>query len=236
MRRGAQCTRHLGDLPAATDEHRAALVAGGPHHLVGDAVVGGPGGRHVDDREQQRAPEQVVAGEVLAADDGEDQRHDGYLEQRADDPREPRPLGTLGVQARAGEQQRREQIGEGQELPRAVGRVVQVHRPVDRFLEQQRGEDRERDRGEVEGQQRDHPQSAPDRGRAREERQRRGTLAADVALADLERHRRGGRRVGATDHPHRPTLLGDPVRLTAEPGRATQRRRGGTPRTPWRRS
>ena len=37
----------------------------------------------------ERALEEVVAGEVFAADDGEEQRDDGDLEQRADDPREP---------------------------------------------------------------------------------------------------------------------------------------------------
>ena len=63
---------------------------------------------------------------MFAVDDGEQQRDDRDLEQRADDPREPGARRALGVQARAREQQRGQQVGERQEVFGPVQRVRRV--------------------------------------------------------------------------------------------------------------
>jgi len=71
---------------------------------------------------------------VFAADDGEDQGDERDLEERSDDPRQPGAQGAFGVQARAREQQRGEQVGERQELLGAVDRVGDVDLAFDRFV------------------------------------------------------------------------------------------------------
>ena len=71
------------DVLARADQHRAAPVAGGAQQQAGDASwCSQRSADDVDDREEQRAVEDVVAGEVLAAGQREDQRDDRHLEQR----------------------------------------------------------------------------------------------------------------------------------------------------------
>ncbi len=196
-----RCVWHVGervrdvdDVLAAADQHGASLVAGGSQQQSGDALVDRAKRSDVEDRERERAPEQVVAREVFAADDGEDQRHERHLEQRADDAREPRTQRALRVQPGAREQQRRQQVGEGQEVFGAFARVHRLHASVDRFLEHQRREDRERHAGEVERQQRGDARHAPEGRGAQQERDHRRALAADVAIGALDPLRAERRR------------------------------------------
>ncbi len=149
----------VDDVGAAADQHRASLVAGGAQQHRGHPLEGGARRGDVEDRKRKRAPEQVVAGEVFAADDGEDQRHERDLEQRADDPREPWAQRALRVQARAREQQRGQQVGERQEVFGGFARVHRLHTAVHGFLEHKCGEDRERHPREVEREQRSPPAS-----------------------------------------------------------------------------
>ena len=81
----------------------------------GDAVVDAAEGADVENGEGERAVEEVVAREVFAVDEREDQRDDGDLEERAHDARQPGPQRALGVEARVREEQRGEQVAEGQE-------------------------------------------------------------------------------------------------------------------------
>ncbi len=184
----------VADLAAAADDQRAALVAGGVQEHRGDPLVRGSRGGDVEDREGERAPEQVVAGEVFAADDGEDDRDERDLEQRSDDPREPGAQRALGVQSGAREQQRGQQVGERQEVFGRFACAYEVHVAVHGFLEHERGEDRERDAGEVDQQQRRDPGEPTERRHTQQERQRGWALAADVALGMRESRREHGRR------------------------------------------
>ena len=107
--RGLQRVGDGLDLLAGADEDRAALVAGGAEQRARALLVGKARGRHVGDREEERAVEDVVAGELLTVDDGEDERHQRRLKQRGDDARQAGALRALRVQARAREQQRGDQ-------------------------------------------------------------------------------------------------------------------------------
>ena len=205
VRHVGERVRDIDDVLAAADQHGTSLVAGGSQQQPRNALIDRAKRRDVEDRERERAPEQVIAGEVFAADDGEDQRHERDLEQRADDAREPRPQRALRVQPGAREQQRRQQVGERQEVFGAFARVHRLHASVDGFLEHERREDRERHAGEVERQQRDDPRHAPDGRGAQQERDHRRALAADVAIGALDALgcARGRRRRGACAAPSR---------------------------------
>ena len=122
-----------------------------------------------------------------------------------------------GVQAGAREQQRRQQVGERQEVFGRFARVHGLHAPVDRFLEHERGEDRQRDAGEVEREQRDHARDAPDvdlrsrndsaggrlRRMSRSERSVRRVVTDSVGRADVRAPGSGRRgwRSGGVDVP-----------------------------------
>ena len=137
---------------------------------------------HVQKRKRERAVEEVVAREVFAADDGEHERHEGHLEERAHDPRQAGTLGPVGVQARAGEQQHRQQIGEGQDAFGFVQRLTDIHAAQHGGLQDQRGEDGQGHAHEVQRQQRDHPREPAGCGHAQQKRQRRRALAAHVVI------------------------------------------------------
>ena len=98
VRRIPERVGDVADVPAAAHEHRAALVAGRSQQDRRDPLIRRARRGDVEDGERQRAPEEVVAGEVFAADDRVDERHERDLEQRPDDPREPGAQGALGVQ------------------------------------------------------------------------------------------------------------------------------------------
>ena len=98
---------------------------------------------------------------MFAIDDREQKRDERHLKEAADDPREPRTLRALGIQARASEQQRREQVGEGEDPFGFVQRRGDLHVVAHGGLQEQRREDRERDPGEIEREQRDDPGSTP---------------------------------------------------------------------------
>ena len=208
----AERVRHVDDLLARADEHRAAPVAGGTQDDGREALVEGARGSDVQARERQRAPEDVVAGEVFAVDQREDHGYEGHLEQRPHDPREPRAQGTLRIQPRAREQQRCQQVGERQEVLGGVVRVRGPHGAVRGFLEHERGEDRQRHAREVDRQQRRDPRDPAQRRHAQQERKRRRALAANVVLGELGashrprqswprgwRRRRRGRRVAGSN-------------------------------------
>ena len=79
----------VGDVPdvlARADEHRAAAVAGGAQQRPRQPLVEPAQRGHVQKRKSQRPPEDVEAREVFPAHDGEQQRDERDLEQRADDP------------------------------------------------------------------------------------------------------------------------------------------------------
>ena len=65
--------------------------------------------RDVDQREQQRPVEDVVARELLALDDREEHHHERRLEQRRDHAREAGAHRAVGVEVRAREQQQRDE-------------------------------------------------------------------------------------------------------------------------------
>ena len=173
--------RDVLDVVAGADQQRAPAVARGAQQHAGDLLVGPADRADVDDREEQRAVEDVVARVLLAVDDGEDQRHHGHLEQRGDDLRQARALGALGVEAGAGEQQRGHQVGErDQALGLLEGEPPGEDVVADERLEHQRREDRREHAREVERQQRDDPQDVAQRLGAQQEREQRRPLAADV--------------------------------------------------------
>jgi hypothetical protein len=73
------------DVLARADEHRAALIAGGAQDGACGALVDIAQRGHVQERERERAVEEVVAGEAFPAHDREYQCHESDLEQRTDD-------------------------------------------------------------------------------------------------------------------------------------------------------
>ncbi len=79
----------LDVLPGA-HEHRPPLVARRLEHGPGDLLVGPARGRDVEDGEEQRPVEDVVARERLAVDEREDEGDHRRLEERADDAGEAR--------------------------------------------------------------------------------------------------------------------------------------------------
>jgi hypothetical protein len=117
---------------------------------------------------------------MFAVDDREHERHDCDLEQRAYDPREPRTQRAFGVQTRTGEQQRREQVREGDEVFALVQRIARRDGAVHRFLEDQGREDRQRERREIQHGQQHEPTDAPQRGGPQQAHQHRLATAADV--------------------------------------------------------
>ncbi len=199
----AERMRDLVDVLAAADEQRAARVAGLPQQPAGHLGVDPAEARDVDDPEAERGVEDVVAAELLAAEDGVDQRHDRDLEERGDDPCEAGAARAVGIEVRAREQQDRQQVGEGEEvarLPRGEvdgGREVVV--ALDQRLQQQRGEEREPDAGEVERQQRGDPHQLAQRHEPQQERQGRRALAAHVSVGQRRDCCRGPLRLLLVD-------------------------------------
>ena len=111
---GAQRVGHRVDLGARAHQQRPALVAGGAQQQPGHAVIGPAEERHVEDREDQRPVEDVVAGEALAVavDQREDERDERDLEQAGDDAAQPRAFGPVRVEVRAREEQGGDEVGE----------------------------------------------------------------------------------------------------------------------------
>ena len=137
----AERVSDVANVLAGPYEHRAAAVAGGAQQRAGRPLVGRAQHRHVQQGEGQGAVEEVVAGEVFAVDDREQQRHEGDLEEGSDDARQAGPLSALGVQARAREQQRGEQVCEREDAFGFVQRGAQLHVVAHRRLQQQCGQD-----------------------------------------------------------------------------------------------
>ncbi len=182
--------RDVLDVLARADEHGAAAVAGQSQQDAGDLLVAPPQRADEADPERQRAVEDVVARVLLAVDEREDERDDGDLEERGDDPRQAGPLGARGVQPGAGEQQHREQIGEGD----GVARLVHRRRPrplavAQHGLDHERDVDRREHADEVEHEQREHAQARAQRLHPQQEREGRRALAAhvDPRQVDLDR-------------------------------------------------
>ena len=178
----AQRVRHVLDVLAGAHEHRPALVARRAQQPPGRALVGEAERRHVGDGEEQRAVEDVVAGEVPAADDPVERHHHRDLEERGDDARQPRAHGAVAVEPGLGEQQRRDEEGERHVVLGLVEATDGSQRVARGRLEPQGGDDGQEDRGEVERQQRHGARDAAQRVHAQQERERRRALAAHVAL------------------------------------------------------
>jgi hypothetical protein len=105
-------------------------------------------------------------------------------------------LAAVGVQARAREQQRGDEVGEGQDALALGQDLVGVEVAEHRRLQRQGGEDSQEHARQVEGQQRDDSSHPARRLHSQQQRQRRGTLAPHIALGGLEpddHGRHGGR-------------------------------------------
>src|SRR3954467_3011825 len=89
------------DVAPGADGAGAPAVAGRPQQRAGDPLVAEPEQAHVHAAEEQRAVEDVEALELLAVDEGEDQRHQRDLEQRGHDAAEAGPHRPVGVELRA---------------------------------------------------------------------------------------------------------------------------------------
>ncbi len=172
-----QGVRDALDVVARPDQHRAAAVAGLAQQEPGGAVVEVPEGADVEDPEAQRAVEDVVARVLLAVrrDQRVDERDERRLEEAGDDLRQAGARGPVGIQPLLREQQDHDQEGERDVLVRRRPHDLRVPDAVEHdLLEQQAGEDRQRDRDEVERQEAEDAQRAPQGLHAQQERQRRG--------------------------------------------------------------
>ena len=191
-----QRVRHVLDVLAGAHQHRAALVARRAQQEPRRALVGEAERRHVGDGEEERPVEDVVARELLAADDRVERDHDRHLEERGDDARQARAHRAVAVEPRLGEQQRRDEERE----PHVVLGLVEHDRRVERVargrLEPEGGGDGQEERDEVERQQRHGARDPAQRVHAQQERERRRALAAHVALGQRRRRRGRQRRRG----------------------------------------
>ena len=77
----------IADVLARPHEHCTPAVARGAQQRAGEPLVARPQHGDVEQREGERAVEEVVAGEVFAVDDREQERDECDLEQAADDSR-----------------------------------------------------------------------------------------------------------------------------------------------------
>ncbi len=183
---------HVLDVPTGADEHGAAPVAGGAQQHAGDQLIEPAGRADQADREDQRAVEDVVARVRLAVDEREQERDDRHLEQRRDDPGEPRPLCARRVEPGAREQEDGDQGRERHVVPCGVERRLPGPVAVlQHGLHHQRDRQGAEDPGEVEREQRDHAYGATQRLHPQEEGEHRRALAPHVD----SRQRHGRRRV-----------------------------------------
>ena len=130
-RAAGQRVRNRLDVLARADQHGAAPVAGLREDPPGHPQVQRAQRADVDRGEEQRAVEDVVAREVVAAGEREHQRDHRRLEQRGDDPGQPGPACPLGVEVDAGEHQHGDQVGERDRLARVrPGQAARRDRPA----------------------------------------------------------------------------------------------------------
>ena len=174
------------DVRARADQHRAAPVAGGAQHRARDALEAPAQDRHVEQREEQRAVEDVVRLERLALDLGVDQDHERDLEQRRDHAREAGPLRAVAVEARAGEQQEHHEPGERRVLLGLAPHLPELLGRDDRRLDHERGVDGEEEADQVERRERRHAREGAQRVEAQD-------AAEERAACPRERRGRGGR-------------------------------------------
>jgi hypothetical protein len=114
------------DVAAGADQDRAAVVAAHAQDGAGDPLEQVPQGGDVDEREEQRPVEDVVARELLALDDREQHHDDRRLEQRGDHAREAGAHRPVRVEVGACEQQQRDEDCQRRDVLGLVERQRQV--------------------------------------------------------------------------------------------------------------
>ena len=219
-RRVGAATEGVGDgvdLVALADDHRAPPVAGGPQRPAADTVEHPAERRHVDEREEEAAIEDVVRGEVLTLDQGVREHDEGDLHERGHDAREAGADRAVRVEAGAGEQQQGHEDREGRPVLRLLEGGGEVGLAVDQGLQLERGPDRAIDSGDVQRAQDHDPREAahrliPDEGAPD------GRLTG-AYVAGWERHR--GPRLQLLQ------LFDQSVRHLGVACRPLQQRRGG---------
>ena len=193
------------DVRAGADEHRAAAVAGGAQQQARDPLVDLAEGGDVDEREEERAVEDVVGGVELvrAADDREDHRDDHHLEQRREDPREAGALAAVGVHVRAREQQHGDEVGEGDDRARLVEGLASTGCACPRTTSLSSSAVKIARKTPAKSSAISTTTRAKRRsGRpAQQEREQRRALRAHVALAEADRLRRRQRSRGRCSRP-----------------------------------
>ena len=187
-RAAAQRVGHLLDVASGAHQQRAAPIAGLLEHPAGEAGV--PLAQHRDVRraEEQRAVEDVVALEVVAGGQGEDERDHRRLEQGGEDLGQTGASRPIGVQVGAREHQDGEQVGEGQRRAGVGPHRFEAEIAPQRQLDRDGGSDRGRHADEVDDQQGQHPRQAPQRLLAQEKHEQRRSFAPYIALGQHVRH------------------------------------------------
>ncbi len=143
VRRIREGVGYIADVLARADEHGAPPVAGGAEHHAGQPFVDGPQGGDVEERKAERPVEDVEAREALSAHKRKHDRNERDLEQTRHDAREARAQGACRVEARASEQQGRDEIGEREDAPCLVHDLGDIQVAQQRRLEDECREDRE---------------------------------------------------------------------------------------------
>jgi hypothetical protein len=111
---------------AAADEDRATVVAAQAQDQARQLLEQIAERRDIDQREQERPVEDVVARELFALHDREQHHDDRRLEERGDHAREAGPHRAVRVEVRASEQQQRDEDGQRRDVLRLVERQRQV--------------------------------------------------------------------------------------------------------------
>ena len=144
------------DVHAGAHEHRTPSVAGGTQDRTAELLEPPAERRHVDQREEERAVEDVVGLELLALEQREQEHDQCGLEQRGDHARQPGALSALAIEAGAPEQQQHHQPAERQVFERLVPHQAESFGAADRRLDDQRRVDGQQEPGEIErGERRD---------------------------------------------------------------------------------
>ena len=195
-----QRVRDSVDVGCGAHQHRAAAVAGRAQQHAAHPLEHPAQERHVEQREEQRAVEDVVGRELGALDHRVEQDHHGHLDERRDHRGEAGPLRAVAVEARAREQQQHHQARQRRHVLRLVERPVERARVLDRHLDRQRRPDGEEHGGHVE---------------AHEHRHARGPTQRLELQQSAQQRRRAGPHVAAREH-HRLRRL-DLLKLSCQP-------------------
>ena len=187
--RSLQRVRHGFDVRAGAHEDRAAVVAAHAQDRAGELLEQVPERRDVDECEQQRPVEDVVARELLALDDREDHDHERGLEERGDDTREARPDSAFGVEVRAGEQQQRHEDGQRGNVLGLVEGQNEVRLVAQVSLQLERRPDGQEDAERIQGAERDHARDRAQRPQMDQGAQQERAPGAHVPRREFDTRR-----------------------------------------------